>query len=383
MNRKARSDILDPLRKGIAIGMLFGSEGRTATNLIESKTIRANDTYSAIYEIDPETGEIYDPPKDGYETVVVSLPIYNKRVALTTSDVTGSQTAIFEYDPQDETPTPWEGYLYFTIDLSGVKRDINDLLDQISALEDELEDCHDCRDEVVAALQRYDPSYDPAEGECPSDKVDEVVAEVENLQDEVEACHDCKDAVVAAIQQYVPSFTPDPTTCNIPDGVDDVYDQGREDEATENPPGYTFPDDMPITDISKIVAYDLIGSENSDYYLKVYVHAYQWGVTPPQMYDGRTVYATSETGELSAQMCADVVDGSGAIIRHYISSSGYSVFPQLNGYAQISDYSITNDAITINMFIYRNDGWSSTKTATFSDLLFADFATGPYTVKNS
>ncbi len=232
---------MDPLRKGIAIGMLFGSEGRTATNLIESKTIEENGTYSAVYEIDPETGEVYDPPKDGYQTVVISLPIYNKRVSLTTSDVTDSQTAIFEYDPQDETPNPWEGYLYFTIDLSGVKRDINDLLDQISALEDELEACHDCWEKVVTALQRYDPDYDPAEGECPSDKVDEVVVEVENLQDEVEACHDCKDAVVAAIQQYVPSFTPDPTTCNIPDGVDDVYEQGRDDEATENPPGYTLP----------------------------------------------------------------------------------------------------------------------------------------------
>lgn len=221
--------------------MLFGSEGRTATNLIESKTINENGTYSAIYEIDPETGEVYDPPKDGYQTVVISLPIYNKRVALTTSDVTDSQTAIFEYDPQDETPNPWEGYSLFTIDLSGVKRDINDLLDQISALEDELEDCHDCWEEVVTALQRYDPDYDPAEGECPSDKVDEVVDKVGDLQDEVEACHDCKDAVVAAIQQYVPSFTPDPATCNIPDGVDDVYEQGKEDEATENPPGYTLP----------------------------------------------------------------------------------------------------------------------------------------------
>lgn len=247
--------------------MLFGSEGRTATNLIESKTIKENGTYSAIYEIDPETGEVYDPPKDGYQTVVISLPIYNKRVALTTSDVTDSQTAIFEYDPQDETPNPWEGYLYFTIDLSGVKRDINDLLDQISALEDQLEEMQECCEDVAEILDAT-----PEEGESCCDA---VKSKAQEAVDHIEECDQCKDAVVAAIQQYVPSFTPDPTTCNIPDGVDDVYEQGKEDEATENPPGYKFPPDDPdnpdpdrYDKIAELIGNDTLTDEDVHIYVK-------------------------------------------------------------------------------------------------------------------
>lgn len=164
--------------------------------------------------------------------------LHDKEVSLTTSDVTGSQTAIFEYDPQDEPttgapPGPWDGYSLFTIDLSGVKDDIVDLQQRIS-------DAETCRQQVIAALQRYDPDYDPAEGECPASKVGEVVDDVGELKDELEQCHDCKDEVIAAIQQYIPDYDPAPTDCPA-DEIDDVYQKGRDDEAEENPPGYPFP----------------------------------------------------------------------------------------------------------------------------------------------
>lgn len=234
--------------------MLFGSEGRTATNLIESKTIKENGTYSAIYEIDPETGEVYDPPKDGYQTVVISLPIYNKRVALTTSDVTDSQTAIFEYDPQDETPDPWEGYLYFTIDLSGVKRDINDLIDQISALENQLEEMQACCEDVAEILNAT-----PEEGESCCDA---VKSKAQEAVDHIEECDDCKAEVVAKLQEYDPDFNPQ--TCeDIVDEIDDVYQKGRDDEEDENPPGYKFvPDpDNPDPDWYDKIA-ELVGNDN-------------------------------------------------------------------------------------------------------------------------
>ena len=160
--------------------------------------------------------------------------LHDKEVTLTTSDVTGSQTAIFEYDPEDEDPQgtppgPWDGYSLFTIDLSAVKDDIEDMLARIAALEDELEDCHDCRDAVVAAIQEYDPDYDPAEGECPAPKVGEIV-------DHAKDCDDCKAEVVAKLQEYDPDF--DPQTC------EDIVDKiGEIEEEAEKPPQYTFEQD--------------------------------------------------------------------------------------------------------------------------------------------
>lgn len=196
--------------------MLFGSGGEGHGNLM-TKTATENGVYTAAEEIDPETGEIFDPPKDGYSVFTVDLALDDKSVSLTTSQITGSQTAVFEYDPHDENPE-LEGYSLFTIDLSAVKDDIEDLQQQVSDLEDELEDCHDCWEEVVAALQVYDPDYDPAEGECPAPKVGEIV-------DHAQDCDDCKDAVVAAIQKYIPTF--DPQSCEeIPPAIDAVHDDG-------------------------------------------------------------------------------------------------------------------------------------------------------------
>ena len=92
--------------------------------------------------------------------------LHDKEVTLTTSDVTGSQTAIFEYDPQNEPVSgdpagPWDGYSLFTIDLSAVKDDIEDLQQQVSDLEDALEEMQECCDEVVDVIHDYDPTYDP------------------------------------------------------------------------------------------------------------------------------------------------------------------------------------------------------------------------------
>ena len=92
--------------------------------------------------------------------------LHDKEVSLSTSQITGSQTAIFEYDPQNEPvtgdpPGPWDGYSLFTIDLSGVKDDIEDLQQQVSDLEDELEEMQECCDEVLDVIHDYDPTYDP------------------------------------------------------------------------------------------------------------------------------------------------------------------------------------------------------------------------------
>lgn len=230
--------------------MLFGSGGEGHGNLM-TKTAIENGTYTAAEEIDPETGEIFDPPKDGYSVFTVDLALDDKSISLTISQITGSQTAVFEYDPHSENPE-LEGYSLFTIDLSGVKDDIEDLQQQVSDLEDELEACHDCWEEVVAALQQYDPDYDPDEGECPADKVTEVVEHAEEYDD-------CKAEVVAKLQEYDPNF--DPQTC------EDIVDKiGEIEEEAEKPPQYTFeqdPDDptYPDPDFPDKIR-DIIGNDN-------------------------------------------------------------------------------------------------------------------------
>lgn len=239
---------MDPLRKGIAIGMLFGSGGHG--NLM-TKTATENGVYTAAEETDPETGEIFDPPKDGYSVFTIDLPLDDKFVTIVTSAIESSSTGIFEYDPHDENPE-LEGYSLFRLDLTGVKTDIAEFKQQIADLEDELEACHDCRDEVVAALQQYDPDYDPDEGECPADKVTEVV-------EHAEECDDCKAEVVAKLQEYDPDF--DPVTCqDIVDKIDEI------EEEAEKPPQYTFEQDptsptYPDPDFPDKIR-DIIGNDN-------------------------------------------------------------------------------------------------------------------------
>lgn len=194
--------------------------------------------------------------------------LHDKEVSLTTSDVTGSQTAIFEYDPQDEPttgapPGPWDGYSLFIIDLSGVKDDIEDLQQQVSDLEDELEACHDCRDAVVAAIQVYDPDYDPAEGECPAPKVGEIV-------DHAKDCDDCKAEVVAKLQEYDPDF--DPQTCeDIVGKIDEIEEEAEKPDRytfEQDPTSPTYPDPDWYDKIAEVVGNDSLTDEDTHVYVK-------------------------------------------------------------------------------------------------------------------
>ena len=188
-----------------------------------------------------------------------SAELHDKEVEIETSDVKGSQTAIFVYNPANEDPSgtppgPWDGYSLFTVDLSGVKEDIADLEEQITNAET-------CRQQVIAILQQYDPDYSPEEGECPASKVEDLYddwvadeEEIADLQEQLDDCHDCKDEVVAAIQQYDPNYDPAPGECPAP----------KIPEIVEDNKGYTFPPDDPDNPdpdrYDKIA--DLIGNDN-------------------------------------------------------------------------------------------------------------------------
>ena len=229
--------------------MLFGSGSGGHGNLM-TKTATENGVYTAAEEIDPETGEIFNPPKDGYSVFTVDLALDDKSVTLTTSQITGSQTAEFEYDPHSENPE-LEGYSLFTIDLSGVKDDLEDLQQQVSDLEDELEEMQDCCEDVAEILDAT-----PEEGESCCDA---VKRKAQDAVDKIEECDQCKADVIAKLQEYDPDF--DPQTCGvIPPEIDAVYDKGKDDA----PEKYTFPEDDPDNPdpdrYDKIA--ELVGSDN-------------------------------------------------------------------------------------------------------------------------
>ena len=173
--------------------------------------------------------------------------LHEKSVFFSLAMITASETGIFEYDPQDEPPSgrppgPWDGYNFFTVDLSTVKDNIEDMLARIAALEDELEACHGCWEDVVAKLQEYDPEYDPAEGECPTEEIGKVVdekeQEIEALEEQIEECNQCKADVIAKLQEYDPDF--DPQTCSdIPPEIDKVVEEKE---------GYDLPEGTDISD---------------------------------------------------------------------------------------------------------------------------------------
>ena len=236
--RKVRGDILDELRKGIAIGMLFGSGGHG--NLME-KTATENGVYTASEEIDPETEEPYDPPMDGYSVFTVDLALDDKSVSLTTSQITGSQTAEFEYDPHDEDPE-LEGYSLFTIDLSAVKTDIEDLQQTI--------------DDINQLLEEDDPDYDPTTDD-PVQQVNDIIDEKDQKEQEAEECEECRAEVIAKMQEYDPDF--DPQTCQ--DMVDEI------DKIVNEHDGYVFPEDTSIEDIIPVIApQDTVEIDGNDYY---------------------------------------------------------------------------------------------------------------------
>lgn len=213
---------MDPLRKGIAIGMLFGSGGTDA--------------------------ELHD-----------------KEIEIETSDIRESQTAIFEYDPADEDPSgdppgPWDGYSLFTIDLSNVQEDLEDLEEQISDLED-------CKDSIIELLQTYHPGFDPQSCQDIADQIEQDEEDREDAEEEAEECSQCKAAVILAIQAILPNF--DPQTCkDMVDAIEEVYEQGEEDAPEE----YTFPQDPndptkpTLEDVTKLTATDPVGIEGNSYY---------------------------------------------------------------------------------------------------------------------
>lgn len=182
--------------------------------------------------------------------------LHEKSVFFSLAMITASETGIFEYDPQDEPPSgrppgPWDGYNFFTVDLSTVKDNIEDMLARIAELEDELEEMQDCCEDVAEILDAT-----PEEGESCCDA---VKRKAQDAVDKIEECDQCKAEVVAKLQEYDPDF--DPQTCeDIVDKIDEI------EEEAEKPEQYTFEQDptsptYPDPDFPDKIR-DLIGNDN-------------------------------------------------------------------------------------------------------------------------
>ena len=293
--------------------------------------------------------------------------LHGKEVTLTTSDVTGSQTAIFEYDPTDEDPQgdppgPWDGYSLFTIDLSAVKDDIEALQATIAA--------------IIAILQAHDPDYDPDETP-PEDGVQGVV-------DEEEALENCRDAVIAKIQEYFPSF--DPQTCQ--DLVDKIEEDEDAKEDAEEHEGYEFPKkpdgtDPTIDEILTLVATDPVTS--NDKAVSFYYNVFVDGSDVPEH---RNIY-TAEGGDAwdgiaNSGYCCYTVDG----VEYPFTGGGY-----INGATGFHILSI--DALSGGGgFTFESETWVYTggtpsgfwrrnSTGTVSSAPLSGWGAPPYKVKNS
>lgn len=295
--------------------------------------------------------------------------LHDKEVSLSTSQITGSQTAIFEYDPEDEDPQgtppgPWDGYSLFTIDLSGVKEDIEELQQQVS-------DAEACRQQVIAALQEYDPDYDPDEGECPASKVEDLVVDYETVKEEAEECNQCKSAVVAAIQVILPNFNPQ--TCqDMVDAVEDVYEQGEEDAPEE----YTFDPEVTIPDLSKIVAGDVsISAPNSDWEIEVFLYA--------ESYDGtvtkrvRTLHTGGESWFFRPAV-AFIYDGEEQAVA-MPTNYRYQIGPSASEWVSITEWSITSSS-SVHLSWINQDGYTRSWAGSYAGADLTPLMTGPYTV---
>jgi len=334
--------------------------------------------------------------------------LHDKEVSLSTSQITGSQTAVFEYDPADEDPQgdppgPWDGYSLFTIDLSGVKQDIADLQQQIA-------DMQECWEDVVEALQQYDPDYDPQQGDCPADEVP-VVYQIAYDAGVASVTPALGSKFITANGTYYASGDNldgyDTVVVDVPTwetciqqiaaklGLTDPYDCNDIKEAIDEQAGYTIPPDVPFEDIPPILGTNPIEIEDNSYTFKFVAlygtslngYSYEW--------EERNIYARLERPasdpyyDVAYKFRAYVYDKSdGSYITELTLTSGQQGSIGNSGYIQITNLNINYANKTLDvewkqkLWSYQTEttGSSSTSCATYLDTTTANPA---YKVRNS
>lgn len=322
--------------------------------------------------------------------------LHDKEVTLTTSDVTGSQTAIFEYDPQNEPTTgtpagPWDGYSLFTIDLSAVKDDIEDLQQQIADLEDELEDCHDCKDEVVAFIQQYIPDYDPQPDECPADEMPALVQAVQPT---------LGSKFITANGTYLPASDNldgyNQVVVDVPTwesciqaiaaklGVQEPYDCEDITDAIDEKSGFEPPIGTPIEDIIKIMGSDdTVEIEGNTYHFDYYV----WERNTDVHYPLYTLFEGTPQQSYSVAPQMNVYDSDGQLVAtEFIAGTQSQGVP--NGYKyQVTSATIDYSNKLLIVAYQVIDNWGNVITGTENNDISAYLdTTSPnpqYKVKNS
>ena len=76
------------------------------------------------------------------------------------------------------TPTqPLDGWDEVTVDVTTYEEEYRDALERIAELEEEVEECDQCKADVIAKLQEYDPNFDPQ-------TCDDIVNEIPKVVDD-------------------------------------------------------------------------------------------------------------------------------------------------------------------------------------------------------
>ena len=270
--------------------------------------------------------------------------LHDKEVSLSTSQITGSQTAVFEYDPQNEPatgtpPGPWDGYSLFTIDLSGVKDDIEAMLQ--------------CKAAVVSAIQQYVPDYVlPASG-CPDDGIDDVydAGYDEGYDDgydagEASVALDTKtilhNGIYAASAESPPLDGFSEVTVSVPLGAKFITANGTYLPASDNLDGYnsvvvdvqscgcyTFPPDVGFEQVIPVIGTDLLYPEGNTYHFRYYIQDRTYG----EPYVDRNIMTKilgPQTGEpyKDIRLLFEIYDNSGTMVSQQIigNSQDYYIY---------------------------------------------------------
>lgn len=223
--------------------------------------------------------------------------------------------------------------------------DCDDIKDKITELQNELDACHDCKDDVVAAIRQYDPSYVlPASG-CPDNGIGDVYNVGYNAG-RASVALDTKtilhNGTYAASAESPPLDGFSEVTVSVPLGAKFITANGTYLPASDNLDGYnsvvvdvqscgcyTFPPDVGFEQVMPVIGTDLLYPEGNTYHFRYYIQDRTYG----EPYVDRNIMTKilgPQTGEpyKDIRLLFEIYDNSGTMVSQQIigNSQDYYIY---------------------------------------------------------